>query len=441
MPSSHFVFLLRVESARTFNIFALKLPHDQQKDNSMANKVFISTADDPQSREYAQIIKTALWRINDFSLTATTLGDVGATAADTRLSTARAIMDDSDIFIGVYGAHYGDVPPGETASYIELEYQYAMSRGLMCMVFFPQGVEASDERLIAFKRHLQENHVISTFNGALDLQAQVLVGVSKYKLLRKPSHVLRPPSDQTFSGILAEVLPDRAALDVPQTPTGEADITQIAQAVPAANEDDQTFTTSVLRAFDLIDESIEDIVRRTLEVHDARRLVQQPPTLPSHDTLHVRPLFGAPSTSSQFNMDLFMIMPFREQYTAVYDTVIVPTLSGLNLTIKRGDDFSSISGAVIQEVWAAIYNCRMVIAEVTEINANVYYELGIAHTLGKPAVLITQTAPEELPFDIRHLRFITYENTIDGAQRLATELKQSIIWILNDLKEAQGGIP
>lgn len=407
----------------------------------MANKVFISTADDPQSRDYAQIIKTALWRISDFSLAATTLADIGAASADIRLNAARAIIEDSDIFIGVYGAHYGDVPPGETASYIELEYQYALTHGLMCMVFFPEDVQTNDERLIAFKRHLQENHVINTFKNEVDLQAQVLVGVSKYKLLRKAPRVLRPPADQTFAAIAAEILPGRpAAAAEPQTAASSADITQIAHAVSSAAGDEQTFTASVLRAFDLVDESIEDIIRRALEVHDARRLVQPPPTLPSHDTLHVRPLFGAPSTSSQFNMDLFMIMPFREQYTAVYNNVIIPTLSGLNLTIKRGDDFSSISGAVIQEVWAAIYNCRMVIAEVTEINANVYYELGIAHTLGKPAVLITQTPPEDLPFDIRHLRFITYENTIDGAQHLAAELKQSIVWILNDLKESQRGI-
>ena len=70
------------------------------------------------------------------------------------------------------------------------------------------------------------------------------------------------------------------------------------------------------------------------------------------------------------------------------------------------------------------------------MNANVYYELGIAHTLGKPAILLTQEKePQKLPFDIRHMRFVVYDNTIAGGEQLQKELRKSIVWLLNDLKE------
>jgi hypothetical protein len=150
----------------------------------------------------------------------------------------------------------------------------------------------------------------------------------------------------------------------------------------------------------------------------------------------VTPIFGPPAQDSQFQADLFMIMPFRPQFDAIYQNIIRRVVDDLNLTIRRGDDFASVTGIIINEVWAAINACRVVVVETTEVNANVYYELGIAHTLGKPAVLLTQEKDvQKLPFDIRHLRFIVYENTIPGGEKLATDLKKALVWIMNDLQK------
>jgi hypothetical protein len=46
---------------------------------------------------------------------------------------------------------------------------------------------------------------------------------------------------------------------------------------------------------------------------------------------------------------------------------------------------------------------RVVICDCTGRNPNVFYEIGIAHTLGREVILITQN-PEDIPFDLRHLR-------------------------------------
>lgn len=147
-------------------------------------------------------------------------------------------------------------------------------------------------------------------------------------------------------------------------------------------------------------------------------------------------VFGKPATGRQFKADAFMIMPFRPEFDGVYTGIIRPLMGDLKLTIQRGDEFTSTQGVVMEDVWAALNACRFVIAEITGGNDNVFYELGIAHTLNLPAILITQaTAPEQVPFDIRHLRYIKYENTVNGGLRLREDLKRAIERLLRDLED------
>ncbi|MBN8621448.1 MAG: hypothetical protein J0L63_21225, partial [Anaerolineae bacterium] len=113
--------------------------------------------------------------------------------------------------------------------------------------------------------------------------------------------------------------------------------------------------------------------------------------------------------------------------------------SEMNLKITRGDEFTSPNGVIMGEVWSALNNCKFVIAEITGGNDNVFYELGIAHTLNKPAILMTQAAKtEDIPFDVRHLRYIRYENTVGGGVKLRDDLKTAITRLLADLEESWG---
>jgi hypothetical protein len=147
-------------------------------------------------------------------------------------------------------------------------------------------------------------------------------------------------------------------------------------------------------------------------------------------------VFGKPATGRQFQADAFMIMPFRPEFDGIYTGIIRPLMGDLKLTLQRGDEFTSAQGVVMEEVWAALNACRFVIAEITGGNDNVFYELGIAHTLNKPAILITQAAaPEQVPFDIRHLRYIQYENTVAGGLRLRDDLKRAIERLVRDLED------
>ncbi|NWG17675.1 MAG: DUF4062 domain-containing protein [Chloroflexi bacterium] len=156
-----------------------------------------------------------------------------------------------------------------------------------------------------------------------------------------------------------------------------------------------------------------------------------------NDALRVWPgelVFGRPSKGRQFQSDIFVIMPFAAQFTGLYTGIIKPLAAELGLTVLRGDELSSSRGSIMEEVWAALNACRFVIAEITGGNDNVFYELGIAHTLNKPTLLITQAAaPENVPFDIRHLRYIVY-SAQDGA-KLRDALRTAITRLLAELSD------
>ncbi|WP_271252377.1 hypothetical protein [Pseudanabaena sp. Chao 1811] len=106
-----------------------------------------------------------------------------------------------------------------------------------------------------------------------------------------------------------------------------------------------------------------------------------------HD-IGVNPIFGRPQSSEEMP-EVFVVMPFSNDLLPIYEDHIRPTVLNTNLTVKRGDDFFAAE-AIISQVWSAIYNASIVIAECTRRNANVFYEIGIAHTLGKPTILISQ---------------------------------------------------
>jgi hypothetical protein len=104
--------------------------------------------------------------------------------------------------------------------------------------------------------------------------------------------------------------------------------------------------------------------------------------------------------------DLFVAMPFAEEFRAVYEGPIAAVAGRLGRTFGRGDDIYDL-GHVIDQVWSAILHARVVIADCTGRNPNVLYEVGIADTLGKPVVLLAQSAAD-LPFDVQHRRTILY---------------------------------
>jgi hypothetical protein len=184
-------------------------------------------------------------------------------------------------------------------------------------------------------------------------------------------------------------------------------------------------------------ELVDQIAAQTAErIQSMRPQEMAKQALKFQDALRLKPgelVFGEPLEGRQFQSDIFVVMPFALELAPVYQEVIKPLAADMNLRVVRGDEFASTRGSIIEEVWAALNGCRLVVADITGGNDNVYYELGIAHTLNKPAILLTQTQrPEDVPFDIRHLRYIQYQ--LSDLDRLRVDLEMSLTWMLADLE-------
>ncbi len=103
----------------------------------------------------------------------------------------------------------------------------------------------------------------------------------------------------------------------------------------------------------------------------------------------------------------FVIMPFHALFETQYQRVIRPAVEDAGLKCVRGDEIYS-EQAVVQDIWKAIRQARVILAELSDRNPNVMYETGLAHAIGKPIVIIKRDK-NEVPFDLRTLRAIYYD--------------------------------
>ena len=118
------------------------------------------------------------------------------------------------------------------------------------------------------------------------------------------------------------------------------------------------------------------------------------------------PHFGKPLPKTSKWAQVFVMMPFLPELKPIYDDHILKVTQSLNLSCKRGDDFFS-ANSILDEIWSSIYHADICIAECSQRNPNVFYEIGIAHTLGRKTILITQSMGD-VPFDVSTMRVIDY---------------------------------
>ncbi len=118
-------------------------------------------------------------------------------------------------------------------------------------------------------------------------------------------------------------------------------------------------------------------------------------------------------------------MQFTEEYTSLFKEVIDPVCTAFGYQVIRGDNVYT-NGLIIEDITRSIRECSIVIADITPNNANVYYELGFAHGIGKPAILLSDRNREKLPFDISGFRLLFYDNTIGGKTLVEEALRKHL---------------
>lgn len=175
---------------------------------------------------------------------------------------------------------------------------------------------------------------------------------------------------------------------------------------------------------------------RTLETAINKILGSEEKRHPQY--LRVKPVFDKRHNPSLYGSDVFVLMPFSEDLLPVYQDHIVPICSTLGISVSRADDFFTAS-TIITDIWHAIYKSQLVIADCTGRNPNVFYEIGLAHTVGRPTVLISQSM-EDVPFDLKHIRCIIYKYTPRGMNKFNDTLRKTLIHELQILgKEIPDG--
>jgi len=121
---------------------------------------------------------------------------------------------------------------------------------------------------------------------------------------------------------------------------------------------------------------------------------------------------------------VFILIPFKEPFTRIFVDHIKKVVEEFNLICRKADDIFS-PHQIIEDIWEQINKARFIIADVTGKNSNVFYEIGIAHTLGKDVFIITQSE-QDVPFDLQDLRYILYEYTPPGMINFENKLRHFI---------------
>lgn len=120
---------------------------------------------------------------------------------------------------------------------------------------------------------------------------------------------------------------------------------------------------------------------------------------------------------------VFVLMPFHPEFADVYVTIKL-VVEELGFRCSRGDE-EWVSGNILGHVLQELVRARLVIADITGRNPNVFYELGIAHAIGKPALLLAQ-APNDIPFDVVSTRVLIYKTPVELRVALHRWLAQSL---------------
>jgi hypothetical protein len=105
---------------------------------------------------------------------------------------------------------------------------------------------------------------------------------------------------------------------------------------------------------------------------------------------------------------IFVLTPFNPDFNQSY-AIIKRTVQELGFNCQRGDE-EMVSSNILFHILNRLVRARFVIADITGRNPNVFYELGIAHALGKPVLLLSRN-PNDLAFDISATRVLIYHDS------------------------------
>jgi DivIVA domain-containing protein len=168
---------------------------------------------------------------------------------------------------------------------------------------------------------------------------------------------------------------------------------------------------------DQVVDEFERMAKESIELSERLKVLEE-------KSKACRPIFQG--RNFQRDPDLcFVLMPFRETWSErIWRHRIKPTVESVGMKCKRADDVLR-PGVIVEDIWSAINIASVVVADLTGKNPNVFYELGLAHVVGVPAVLLSQEH-EMTVFDTAHHRQIRYQDSPRGCDLLQEHLRAAL---------------
>lgn len=124
---------------------------------------------------------------------------------------------------------------------------------------------------------------------------------------------------------------------------------------------------------------------------------------------------------------VFVLIPFDKAFDDIYKFGIKGAADDVGAYAEKLDE-QIFSEGMLDRIFNQISKADVVVADMTGKNANVFYEVGYAHALGKIVILLTKNS-DDIPFDLKHRRHIVYSGSIDT---LRQELAITLQWAISE---------
>lgn len=132
----------------------------------------------------------------------------------------------------------------------------------------------------------------------------------------------------------------------------------------------------------------------------------------------------------------FVMQPFAPPLGDYYEKIYKPAIEKAGLRPVRADAEIFATGKIMDQVWQGINSAKVLVAELTTRNPNVFYELGLAHALKKPVVLVS-AKEEDVPFDLQHIRVIYYDVSDPfWGSKLIEKIAENVLSAIQNPEEA-----
>ncbi len=304
-----------------------------------------------------------------------------AASQQSAVNACLAAVRNSDVVVVIVAHKYGVIPAGSSTGFVELEFNEAIESRIPILAFkvddeysWPRTQSDSGElanRLEKFKERLKHEVTVEHFTTPSDLGVRLLRALRRFQ---KQS-------------------PDTTAVDV----SAKAPIDMLIK---------------IEKHLQTLHISLSDVQTRI------ESSINKQSTF-SEDTQKISPPAFLGPAADLVEKDLcFVAMPYSKSWSEALQTTLVEICENEGFRILVAKDMSGRS--VHHDIWDGITRAGTIIADITDGNPNVAYEIGLADVIGKNVVLLCQGT--KVPFDFLGQRLIVYEDTMKGAIRLREEL-------------------